>query len=174
MAIIRHTTHFVAKGDFAIRQGEAGNTAYLIQFGQVRVFAEHAGKVAELGRLEAGDIFGEMALVVEQPRTASVQALEDTNLVVITRPMMIERLAKTDPLIKALMPMLMKRIKDANDAALSRSQNFKDLVNAANDVYRSIEMLLEPQQKEKLESAVKPKLDEFIRTVEDFKKLHEA
>ncbi|PJB70517.1 MAG: cyclic nucleotide-binding protein [Alphaproteobacteria bacterium CG_4_9_14_3_um_filter_47_13] len=167
-------THFVVKGDPVIKQGDHGDTAYLIQSGLVRVYAEHSDKIVELEKLEAGDIFGEMALMTDAPRTATVEALMNSNFIVITRPMMIERLAKTDPLVKALVPMLMKRIKDANNTALNKKETIEDLLKAANSVYQSVESILNPDQKENLERTAKPKLDAFVKAIEKFKKLYDA
>ena len=167
-----HQRHFVARGDMVIRQGESGDTAFLIQSGRVRVFAEHAGKTVELNTLEAGQIFGEMALIVDKPRTASVEALENTNLIVITRPMMIEKLAKTDPLIRALMPMLMDRIKKSNEFALNRFDNYDDLVRAAEAIHDNVKDKLAPNQQHSFEKAIRPKLDDFLKSIDDFKKLY--
>ncbi len=167
-----HNRHFVPKGDPVVRQGEKGNEAYLIQSGKVRVYAEHNGKKKELAVLGAGEIFGEMALIVDQPRSASVEALENCNLIVITRPMIIEKLAKTDPTIRALMPMLMNRIKEANNAALNRKNNFADLINAVNDIYASIHDGLEAKQKVTMEKAVLPRLEAFTKALADFEKLY--
>jgi len=88
--------------------------------------------------------------------------------------MMIERLAKTDPLVKALVPMLMKRIKDANNTALNKKETIEDLLKAANSVYQSVESILNPDQKENLERTAKPKLDAFVKAIEKFKKLYDA
>lgn len=167
-----HNRHFVPKGDPVITQGEKGNEAYLIQSGKVRVYAEHKGKKKELAVLGPGQIFGEMALIVDQPRTASVEALENCNLIKITRPMIIEKLAKTDPTIKALMPMLMNRIKDANDAALNRKSSIEGMVDSVNEAYESVYDGLAPQQKVSMEKAVLPKLKDFVKALEDFAKLY--
>lgn len=167
-----HNRHFVASGDPVIKQGDKGNEAYLIQSGKVRVYAEHAGKTVELGTLGPGDIFGEMALIVDDARTATVETLENSNFIVITRPMMIERLAKTDPLIKALVPMLLKRIQEGNSSALNRREGFGDLVEAVNSVYQSVHDSLDSKQKTSLERLTKPQLDAFIKAIEDFQKLY--
>lgn len=169
-----HNRYFVAKGDHVVKQGEKGNTAYLIQSGRCRVYAENNGKTIELGKLEAGDIFGEMALIVDEPRTASVQAMENSNFIIISRPMMIERLAKTDPLIKALVPMLLKRIKDANNSALNKKENPDDFVEALQTIYQNIHAGLGVKQQRSLERSVKPQMDAFLKTVADFRKVYEC
>jgi putative peptide zinc metalloprotease protein len=69
----------VAQGETVIRQGEAGQRFYAIRSGAVDV--ERDGQV--LARLGAGEAFGEIALLLEVPRTASVIAAEATELLAL-------------------------------------------------------------------------------------------
>jgi hypothetical protein len=59
-------------GDFVFREGDPGQEMYFICSGRLRVLAEKGRTV--LASLGEGDFFGEMALLLQQPRTASVQA----------------------------------------------------------------------------------------------------
>ena len=62
-------------------EGDPGDTFYIILSGSVEVFAEKINK--HLTTLKAGNFFGELALMLGIPRTASVRALEDTILFAI-------------------------------------------------------------------------------------------
>ena len=76
----------VPKGSRIVTQGEAPEFFYVIQAGRVRVFRETKDKIrTELTDLSAGAYLGEVALVTGQPRTASVEALEDCRLVKISK-----------------------------------------------------------------------------------------
>jgi len=75
----------VAPGTVIFRQGDPGDKFYLIRTGRVRVFREDAGLETELSVLQAGDDFGEMALFMEEPRSATVAALEETRLMVLSK-----------------------------------------------------------------------------------------
>lgn len=105
---------FVPEGTLVMRQGDPGNCAYLIQSGSVVVYAEGDEKRTQLAKLGPGEIFGEMALVFDETRSASVKAAEDTNLIVLTREAFRQKLNKTDPTIKAIVGMLIKRVTAAN------------------------------------------------------------
>ena len=113
---------FVPKGGVFIKQGDEAYSAYLIQSGLVSVYSKVDDEVLELAQLGAGEICGEMALVSDGCRTASVKAIEDCNLIVITRTAFEEKLRKLDPTIYAIINMLINRLKKLNDAVLGDGQ----------------------------------------------------
>jgi hypothetical protein len=73
-------------GDVVIREGQLGTAFYFVATGEVRVFARAGNnKAVERGRLHEGSLFGEMALVTEQARTASVQVVGEADLLEVDR-----------------------------------------------------------------------------------------
>jgi putative oxidoreductase len=76
----------VSAGARVVSQGEAPEFFYVIQSGRVRVFRETADRIqTNLTELGAGAYFGEVALVTGQPRSASVEALEDATLIKVSK-----------------------------------------------------------------------------------------
>ena len=73
--------------EIIIQQGDKGEMFYLIDHGKVNVQVDTEGQVKQLTTIGAGGYFGELALLNEEPRAASVIALEKTE---------IYRLNKTD------------------------------------------------------------------------------
>lgn len=72
------------KGDVVIKQGETGDTFYLISKGKVGVFREGAGGKRTLVRyLGPGEYFGEMSLLTGEPRNATVVVEEPTEFFVL-------------------------------------------------------------------------------------------
>jgi signal transduction histidine kinase len=70
-----------ATGSVICREGEHGNTLYIIQAGRVAVIKDvSSGYQVLLTYRGPGEIIGEMSLVSQQPRSASVIALEETEL----------------------------------------------------------------------------------------------
>lgn len=159
---------YVPKGAIIIRTGEEGNSAFLIQSGQVRVFIMQGDKKVELALLGPGQIFGEMALVFDERRTASIEATEETNLIVITRQTLEEKLRRSDPTIRAIVPMLMKRILQSNNSLLSHHADVRMLVDVVRNIYDIIISSLPRVQQKSFENAVLPKLDEFLEAVRNF------
>ena len=159
---------FASKGDIIIKEGDPGNSAFLIQSGLVKVYVEYDGRHIELAQLGPGQIFGEMALVFDEKRTATVEALEDTNMIVITRLILEDKLRKSDPTVRAIVPMLMKRIVQSNNALLSRHADIRMLMDVVHNVYDSILKSLPKTEQEPFRSAVLPKLDEFLAVIRSF------
>lgn len=71
----------VEAGDLIFRQGDSGDRFYIIESGRVRVVSDGE----ELNDLWPGEAFGEIALLRDVPRTATVEAREDTALLALDR-----------------------------------------------------------------------------------------
>ena len=83
-----HVGHEVSvpEGTRIVSQGESPEYFYVIKSGRVRVFRESEDQIqTNLTELTSGNYFGEVALVTGQPRTASVEAVEDSRLVKVSK-----------------------------------------------------------------------------------------
>lgn len=96
--LTRSTEHrVVAPGTIIFRQGDPGDKFYLIQSGRVRVFKKDADGIAtELSVLGPGESFGEMALLTGEARSANIEAIEETHLMVLSKEQ-FERILKDFP-----------------------------------------------------------------------------
>jgi CRP-like cAMP-binding protein len=159
---------FVAEGEIIIREGSIGENAFLIQSGLVSVFTEKDGEIIEFDRVGPGQIVGEMALIKDCERTASVKALDDCNLIVITRHVLKQKLESSDPTIRAIVPMLMSRVMKTNSALLNQSQEIDDLIKTANMIYENINGSLDKENKTAFQTNVLPSLEEFLKNIKTF------
>ena len=92
------------KGEIIFEEGSLGNDAYIIELGSVEVSKRlPGGKIQVITKLDKNDIFGEIALIDQRPRSATVKAIEDCGVSIMT-PDTFNSLAKRNP--KALMPIL--------------------------------------------------------------------
>jgi serine/threonine-protein kinase len=73
-----------AAGELVMREGDAGEAAYVIVQGTCRAFKTVAGTEVELRRMGPGEVFGETAILSNKPRSASVRALEPLTVQVVT------------------------------------------------------------------------------------------
>ena len=99
------------KGKKIVRQGTHGTSAFLIKKGTVEVYVEDAeGNKKVLAKLKENDLFGEMALISAVERTASVIALEDCEVAVLTREKFLP-LPDTSPAVVRLKAIMKDRTK---------------------------------------------------------------
>ncbi len=162
----------VSKGSIVVKEGEPGKSAYLIQSGSVEVFTynknnNHTSRIT-LATFDAGQIFGELSLIFDEPRSASVLAKEDCNLIVITRHMLKQKLEESDPTVQAIVEMLTKRILTVNNALVAKQSNIQDLLDTSRIIYQNILTSLPRSEQRGFQNAVLPKLDDFLKAVRGF------
>jgi serine/threonine-protein kinase len=98
-------------GDLIIREGDAGDAAYMIVSGKCRAYRTVGNEQETLAIMDGGDVFGEMALLLDGPRAASVEALEPVTVLVLGKAMMTEGLG-IDGWTGALVRALAQRFHD--------------------------------------------------------------
>jgi hypothetical protein len=74
-----------AAGEIFFRPGDAGDRAYLIQTGQVEILQGAAEPYTRVSLMMPGDVFGEMALIEERPRSLTARAVTEGNATSLTR-----------------------------------------------------------------------------------------
>jgi len=92
-------------GEIIIREGDVGDAAYMIVSGRCRAYRVVGEERETLAVMEAGDVFGEMALLLDEPRAASVEALDPVTVLVLDKHTMTEGLGIggwTGALVRAL------------------------------------------------------------------------
>lgn len=97
---------FFQPGESILREGEMGDTAYMVVSGKCRAFRTTGDGTQEtLAEMGAGDVFGEMALLLEEPRAASVEAIDQVTVLVLDKRTMQDGLGSdgwTGALVRAL------------------------------------------------------------------------
>jgi CRP-like cAMP-binding protein len=94
-------------GEVIIRQGDVGDSMYIIIEGRVRVFDEER----TFARLGERDIFGELALLDPEPRSASIAAERETRLFRLDREAFLELLAGNIEIVRGVLQVLCKRLR---------------------------------------------------------------
>jgi eukaryotic-like serine/threonine-protein kinase len=94
-----------AAGEIIVREGDQGDEAYMIVAGRCRAYRTVDGVEETLGEMEPGDAFGEMALILFEPRAASVVAIDEVTVTVLDQATLNEGLGIsgwTGALVRAL------------------------------------------------------------------------
>jgi CRP-like cAMP-binding protein len=97
-----------------IHEGTTGSHAYLILSGSVEVSKKVGEEKLVLSRLVKGNIFGEMSLVDDKPRSATIVALEDTEVRVITRDRFESMLEQNPRAVIPLLKQVFQRVRYLN------------------------------------------------------------
>ena len=104
-----------AKNEMIFREGEVGSEGYLIKSGSVEIIKFDGVEYQSLATHESPILFGEMALIDRQPRSASARAKEDTTLEVLDQPRFLEYLRKEPSAAWNLMTVLSSNLRKANE-----------------------------------------------------------
>jgi serine/threonine-protein kinase len=102
-----------AAGEHIIREGEQGDAAYILVEGRCEVRKEDGGTLGPaLKTIEPGEVFGEMAILTEGARTASVVATQPTTVLVVTSQVLEQEVAALKPWMARLLKSLATRFRD--------------------------------------------------------------
>ena len=101
-------------GQVIFEEGQIGDCAYIIESGRVQVYIDNNGEELPLKIFGVGEIFGEMAVIDAQARSASAKALTDCELVVVSSSQISERINESDPIVKLLISILLQRMRNVN------------------------------------------------------------
>lgn len=109
-------------GEQVFREGDTSDTCYLVRTGHVRAVREHAGgRSLTLATLGPGEIFGELAIFDEEQRSATVEALEETEVVAILAGDMRRLLREHPDIAVKLLAALSRRLRETNERLTRQS-----------------------------------------------------
>jgi sigma-B regulation protein RsbU (phosphoserine phosphatase) len=108
----------VAAGGAVVTKGETGSTMYFIVAGKARV---HDGEVV-LAFLETGEVFGEMAVLDEDVRSATVSAESDLTLLCLERDALWRTVSKSPEALRAIIASVMQRERSIVDDVTTRTE----------------------------------------------------
>ncbi len=113
------------KGEFICREGEGGDCLYVISRGKVGIFREDPkrGKTF-LNTLKEGDFFGEFAFFSRAPRTATAEALDESEILEISRGNLDEMIREFPGVSKVLWNFYQERVMDTFLATSLLFQSF--------------------------------------------------
>ncbi|HUK10334.1 MAG TPA: cyclic nucleotide-binding domain-containing protein [Stellaceae bacterium] len=103
-------------GHVLFRQGDAANAAYVIIDGKAEVIAESTSGPVQLAVLDANKVFGEIAILCDVPRTATVRAQTRLTTLRISKDLFLRLLKEFPQIAIAVMRELAHRLELTNNA----------------------------------------------------------
>ncbi len=105
-----------AAGEVIFREGDPGDTCYVVQSGAVRVLRNHSdGRTITLAELRPGNLFGELAMFDTERRSATVEAAADTRAVALLAGDMRRLLLRHPDMSLKLLSAFAERLREANE-----------------------------------------------------------
>ena len=124
------------KKSILINEGDSGDTLYILTQGSVRVYGQDpSGKEVTYGHIEAPSYFGEMSLD-GGPRSASIEALEPCQCIIVTRERVKAELLIHPDLAHELLTKIISRARAATDTV--RSMALKDAYGRLREVLEQL------------------------------------
>ncbi len=117
---------FVNKGETFIQEGSAGDTAYVILEGECEVLKRSWQQDVSVVNRQPGDVFGEMALLYDTPRTASVRALIPSRLLRITKEAFRDLISRNPSSALAILYTVTTRLQE-NESLLHQREKMAAL-----------------------------------------------
>ena len=113
-------------GEKIFRDGDGGSRADIVQSGSVDIVKEIVGKDVTVGTVGPGGIFGEMALIDDEPRMASAIVADTCVCIVITHAVFQKKLNDLDPFLSGVLRILVENIRSIQ-AAKQTSQGLESI-----------------------------------------------
>lgn len=126
---------FYPHGTLIFSEGDYGDSLYVIKKGSVEIFRDRKEGKLVLGKVGAGEIFGEMALVDGQPRMASAMTTSDTEVMVVSGTTFRDHLSSCTPFMRGVINILVRNLRVSADRKNQRglvtdAESLKELLGA--------------------------------------------
>jgi CRP/FNR family transcriptional regulator, cyclic AMP receptor protein len=110
------------RGEVIFREGDSGDTCYLLRSGAVVLTREHQdGRMVALAELRAGALFGELAMFRGETRSATAEAIESTEAVALLAPDMTRLIRGNPDIATELLAALAERVSRTTERLMQQS-----------------------------------------------------
>lgn len=158
------------KGQTIIEQGSGGFNAYYIEKGRVEVIAREGRHRIKLCELGPGEIFGEMALIEQQERSAAVIALADTTVTVISAPELERKINRiNDKAVRALMNIFLGRLREANKGQLRQYRSLAEFQDRIAGLVEKAGRGIDEEKRTAFREAAEPLLAKLETLLEEYR-----
>jgi diguanylate cyclase len=117
-----------AAGEEIFRMGDEGRNAYMIESGEVEISNIQNDQEVVIATLKVGEIFGEMSMVDDAPRSASARASKDTEAIVIQRARYMKNFRSDNPMMNLIIRVILSRFRETQHLLVG-----KEIPSSGND-----------------------------------------
>ena len=158
----------LAAGDVLFREGEVGDFAYQVVKGKIEVCKFNGDEYITLSILEKGALFGEMALIDKQPRSAMARAVSETVVKEIDKDALLGFLKNSPQTAFNMMQQLASYARNANEK-LSVDAFSSDSDSSNNELTMKTKIIRRGEKKTRKNKMMNQLLDEFDDDIDRIK-----
>ncbi len=130
-------------GEFIFKEGELGNTMYVIQSGKVDITKETGKEGLTIATLGAGDIFGEMSLFDKMPRSANAVAHGEANILSVDKKKLFSMIDRDPTMVFKLLETMSQRIRKLNGELIRLKEVKVALLYDCSSIDNTCDLILE-------------------------------
>ena len=136
------TEQSYADGEVVFREGDPGDRLFMLLTGVMHVYVERDNNVISYNRLEAGEFFGEMALLEDVPRSATVQAEAPSECLTLSRQGFMDLMNRHPQIVFKIMKGLVPRLRQTNVQLQDYASRLADVLESSDVVmnFKAYEM----------------------------------
>tara|TARA_A100001015_G_scaffold283263_1_gene348417 strand:+ start:545 stop:2260 length:1716 start_codon:yes stop_codon:yes gene_type:complete len=164
MTTLKPRLRTLASGDILFREGEVGDFAYQIISGEIEICKFNGDEYVTLSILGKGSLFGEMALIDRQPRSAMARATMETVVKEIDQKTLIAFFKNSPQTAFNMMQQLAGYARNANEKLTVDAFNSPE--DDKDDMKSKIENTIENKDKIQKEEIMKQLLDEYDNDID--------
>jgi CRP/FNR family transcriptional regulator, cyclic AMP receptor protein len=156
-------THLVCnKGQAIFEQGMPAHQAFYVEEGRVEVTVEEDGHIIKLAEIGPGEIFGEMGVLEQEARMATVRAIEKSIVAIISKVELEERIKNIDdPVVQSLIGILLSRVRSANRGQVKHYKDLADFQNRIAGLMRNANEGIDATKRDAFRAEILPLLDKI-------------
>ncbi|MCD6205189.1 MAG: cyclic nucleotide-binding domain-containing protein [Candidatus Marinimicrobia bacterium] len=134
---------FYKNGDVIFKENDYGNSMYIIQSGEVEVSTVKNNQKVVLAKLPKGSIFGEMALIEQPYRSATVTALSDVSCIEINKVLFNQNMQSIPTWMQSFFQILVERLRESNKRqdTYTSYEKAKQIVILLSEYFRNYQAL---------------------------------
>lgn len=117
-------------GDFLCQQGEMGEEAYVIMSGQAEVMVNTPSGPLTVASMQKNDIVGEIAILINIPRTATIKAASELTTLKITKDLFLRMITEFPEISVEMMRVLAERLVKTTEELQKAKESLQKLGGA--------------------------------------------
>jgi hypothetical protein len=152
-------------------QGAPSSQAFYVEEGRLEVVMEEDGYEIRLAEIGPGEIFGEMGVLEEEARFASVRAIEKSVVLAIPKTEMEAKIAKIDDkIVTSLIEILISRLRSAGRGQLHYYKNLASFQNKMGGIMAKAGNGIDAHRRKEFSNEISPLLDQMDAILDKYKK----